>query len=77
MLCEKGRIEEGQPQVFANVVYKMGGPNLILFSIPKIRIRADLIEFTDVPEPLLEEAKTVAVKSARRSRAASAPAGVK
>jgi hypothetical protein len=49
-LYAKAQVEEGQPQAFANVVYETGGLNLILFSFPKVWIRADLVEFTDVPE---------------------------
>jgi hypothetical protein len=48
-LCSQARLEEGHAQVLANVVYETGGMNLILFSLPKIRIRADLVEFTDEP----------------------------
>ena len=48
-LCAQAQIQEGRPQVFANVVYETGGPNLILFSIPRIRIRADVIEFNRQP----------------------------
>jgi hypothetical protein len=49
-LSAKAQVEEGQPQAFANVVYETGGLNLIVFSLPKIRIRADLVEFIDFPE---------------------------
>ena len=49
-LCSQAQMEEGRAQVFANVVYETGGPNLILFSIPRIRIRADLVEFTRAPQ---------------------------
>jgi hypothetical protein len=45
-LYAKARVEEGKPQALANVVYETGGPNLILFSLPKIRVRADLVEFS-------------------------------
>ncbi|HWN97449.1 MAG TPA: hypothetical protein VNT99_20625 [Methylomirabilota bacterium] len=48
-LCAQAQMEVGRPQVFANVVYETGGPNLILFSMPKIRVRADLVEFTRAP----------------------------
>jgi hypothetical protein len=48
-LCARAEMQEGQPQVFANMIYETGGPNLIIFSIPKIKVRADLIEFTDAP----------------------------
>lgn len=49
-LYAKAGVEEGQPQALANIVYETGGMNLILFSLPKIRVRADLIEFTNPPE---------------------------
>lgn len=45
-LYAQARVEEGKPQAIANVVHESGGLNLLLFQIPKIRIRADLIEFT-------------------------------
>jgi hypothetical protein len=51
-LCAKAEIKEGSPQAFANVVHETGGMNLILFSLPKIRVRADLVEFTGAQIPL-------------------------
>lgn len=48
-LYAKARVEEGKPQALANVVYETGGMNLILFSLPKIRVRADLVEFSGAP----------------------------
>lgn len=68
-LYAKAQVEEGSPQAFANVVYETGGMNLILFSLPKVRIRADLVEFTDVP-PLPDETKPAAAKAAFTNRPA-------
>ncbi len=45
-LYARAGVQEGQAQAFANVVYETAGMNLILFSLPKVRVRADLIEFT-------------------------------
>jgi hypothetical protein len=45
-LYEKAQVETGRPQTIANVVHESGSMYLILFSIPKVTIRADLIEFT-------------------------------
>jgi hypothetical protein len=44
-LYTQTQIQEGRPQALANVVHETAGMNLILFSMPKIRVRADLIEF--------------------------------
>ena len=44
-LYAQTHIQEGRPQALANVVHETAGMNLILFSMPKIRVRADLIEF--------------------------------
>jgi hypothetical protein len=44
-LYAQTHIREGRPQALANVVHETAGMNLILFSMPKIRVRADLIEF--------------------------------
>jgi hypothetical protein len=48
-LYAKAGVAEGHPQALANVVYETGGMNLILFSLPKIWVRADLVEFTSTP----------------------------
>jgi hypothetical protein len=50
-LYSKAGVTEGRAQALANVVYETGGMNLILFSLPKIRVRADLVEFTGAPRP--------------------------
>ena len=50
-LYSKAGVVEGRAQALANVVYETGGMNLILFSLPKIRVRADLVEFTGPPRP--------------------------
>ena len=71
-LCAQAHIEEGQPQVFANVVYENGGMNLILFSLPKIRIRADLVEFTDAPVVPAEERRAAHVRPATKQKEAAA-----
>ena len=67
-LYAKAEVEEGQPQAFANVVYETCGMNLILFSLPKIRIRADLVEFMDAPFPPAEEAVAARVRNRDRTR---------
>jgi hypothetical protein len=48
-LYARAGVREGRPQALANVVHETGGMNLILFSLPKIRVRADLVEFTGAP----------------------------
>ena len=66
-LYAKAQVEEGQAQAFANVVYETGGMNLILFSLPKIRVRADLVEFIGLPgEPPSEAAVAMRVRERER-----------
>ena len=55
-LYARAGVEEGRPQTLANVVYETGGLNVILFSLPKIRVRADLVEFTDARDVGAKEA---------------------
>jgi hypothetical protein len=66
-LYAKAQVEEGQPQAFANIVYETAGMNLIIFSLPKIRVRGDLVEFTDMPAAS-EEPQAVRVRAASRPR---------
>jgi len=47
-LYKKAQVKEGHPQALANVVYESTSTSFILFSLPKVTIRADLIEFTGV-----------------------------
>lgn len=44
-MYSQARLQTGRPQAFANVLYEQTSSSFILFSIPKIKIRADLIEF--------------------------------
>ena len=67
-LYAKAQAEEGRAQAFANVVYETGGMNLILFSLPKIRIRADLVEFTDLPGEPAADAAATRVRERQRER---------
>lgn len=46
-------ISEGKAHALANVVQQESSPFFILFSIPRITLHADLVEFMD--EPLLED----------------------
>jgi hypothetical protein len=46
-LYARAKVQVGHPQALANVVYESTSSNFILFSIPKVKIRADLIEFTE------------------------------
>jgi hypothetical protein len=54
-LYAKAEVKEGTSQALANVVHETAGVNFILFSLPKIRVRADLVEFTDMPRPVSDE----------------------
>jgi hypothetical protein len=40
-------IAEGKPQALVNVIYQSSASYFILFSIPTVTVRADLIEFTE------------------------------
>lgn len=44
-LYEAGGVTEGKPQAIVNVVQQHTSPYFILFSIPRITIRADVVEF--------------------------------
>jgi hypothetical protein len=47
--------QPGRPQVFANLIVEHSGVYVILFSIPEVTTRADLIEYIDVSQPDEEE----------------------
>ncbi|BBL77254.1 DUF6567 family protein [Methylomagnum ishizawai] len=40
-------ITGGRPQALANVVYVQDNPYFILFSLPKVTVRGDLVEFRE------------------------------
>ena len=46
-LQKKAGVAEGTAQAIVNVSQERGSIYLLLFSIPKITVRADIIEFTD------------------------------
>ncbi len=46
-LYRSAGFSEGKPQVLANVMHQQTSTYFILFSLPKITVRADIIEFTD------------------------------
>jgi hypothetical protein len=46
-LYEKAGVSNGTAQVFVNLVYDQTSPYFILFSLPKITVRGDLVEFRD------------------------------
>jgi hypothetical protein len=54
-LYARAQVKQGHPQALANVVYESSSTYLILFSIPKVTIRADLIEFVGTAK--LDEAR--------------------
>ena len=67
-LYAKAGVQEGHPQALANVVYETAGMNLILFSLPKVRVRADLLEFTKVPLVRTEEPAAMRTRERTRDR---------
>jgi hypothetical protein len=44
-LYNNAEVETGRPQTFAHFIVEHSGIYVILFSIPKVTVRADLIEF--------------------------------
>jgi hypothetical protein len=51
-LYAQARAEEGRPQTLAHLIVEHSGVYVILFSIPKVTARADLVEFLPPhPEP--------------------------
>lgn len=51
-LYKAGEVTEGAPQAIVNVLQQHSSPYFILFSIPRITFRADVVEFTQTgPAP--------------------------
>ena len=48
-LCAQAQMQTGRPQTLSNLITEKDSTYLILFSIPRVRVRADVIEF--VPRP--------------------------
>lgn len=46
-LYRSAGFSEGKPQALVNVMHQQTSTYFILFSLPKITVRADIIEFTD------------------------------
>jgi hypothetical protein len=46
-LYQYAGVAEGKPQALVNVVHERSSNYFILFALPKITVRADVIEFTD------------------------------
>lgn len=67
-LYAKANVEQGHPQALANVVYESTSSFFILFSIPKVTIRADLIEFTGTGFADEEQPMSVRVRGEPRDR---------
>jgi hypothetical protein len=58
-LYTAGEVSEGKPQAIVNILQQNTSPFFILFSIPRITFRADVVEFTKAthPQPLLPAIK--------------------
>ena len=69
-LYQKANVEQGHAQALANVVHESASSYFILFSIPKVTIRADLIEFEPAEEVIEDEemAETSRVRAQERRR---------
>jgi hypothetical protein len=48
-LQAKAPFEADRAQALANVVYERSARNFLLFALPKVRVRADVVEFLDDP----------------------------
>jgi hypothetical protein len=46
-MCEKSSLKEGSAQAYINVAEEKSTLYLILFSLPKLSVRADIVEFTE------------------------------
>lgn len=46
---QKARLETGTSQAIVNVVHERTERNFLLFSLPRITVRADVVEFEDAP----------------------------
>jgi len=46
-MCEKSSLKEGAAQAYINVAEEKSTIYLILFSLPKLSVRADIVEFTE------------------------------
>jgi hypothetical protein len=46
-MCEKSSLKEGAAQAYINVAEEKTSIYLILFSLPKLSVRADIVEFTE------------------------------
>jgi hypothetical protein len=49
MLYKDAGVSEGRAQTLANVLHEKMSTFYILFSLPQVTVRADLIEFIDLP----------------------------
>jgi hypothetical protein len=50
-LYQSANVSEGKPQALVNVVHENSSNYFILFALPKIMVRADVIEFLDGAAP--------------------------
>jgi len=51
-LYEHAEMRPGQAQTLANTVVERSSTFLILYSIPRVSIRADVVEFVPEPQPI-------------------------
>jgi hypothetical protein len=51
-LYKSAGITEGKPQALVNVMYEQTSTYFILFALPKISVRADVVEFIDDAAPV-------------------------
>jgi hypothetical protein len=49
-MYEHAEVEHGRPQTFAHLIVEHSGIYVILFSIPEVTTRADLVEFLPVSD---------------------------
>ncbi len=69
-LYDNARIREGSATALVNISEEESGIYLILFSIPKLTVRADIIEFTDSRERTSSNPRTEKKSSTYREETA-------
>ena len=71
-LYAQAEIQQGRPQTLANVVIERSSSFFILFSIPQVSVRGDLVEFVR-PEPASEPRRSRAVSPGRNRSSDEGP----
>jgi hypothetical protein len=73
-LYARAEAEQGRPQTLANLIVEKSGVYVILFSIPQVTVRADLVEFIPVND---EEDQTSPKDGGMQRVNRKAPSGIR